>query len=383
MVRTKFTTLLVFVIILVSFLDNFAQLPLIAPFARSLGATPFLTGVLVAVYSLTNMLGNLVSGFFLDSFGRKAPVFGGLLLAGLSVFLYSLVSSPETLILVRGLHGLGGAILVPAVFTLAGDHFPRKKRGQQMGFIGATIAFSAIVAPPLSGIIRDSYGFGAVFRSVSALFLVTALVSSAFLEETYVRAEKSRHFPLLAMVNRHDLRPIYASGFVLTLTLGTITYYLPVLLESAGYASSTTGMAFGIFALSAALTMAGPPGKYFANRRFSAIALGLLLVAGSMLILPFSLSLPVVGTCMWVYGAGFGLMFPAMNSEIADKTQKPERGTAFSVFYAFYSLGVVVGPTVGGLIVSTGLGRYISPFHWSALVCGAGLLLFSPRLRGG
>ncbi|MEW6244063.1 MAG: MFS transporter [Bacillota bacterium] len=376
--KRRFTTLLLFVIILVSFLDNFAQLPLIAPFARYLGATPFLTGVLVAVYSFTNMLGNLLSGFFLDSFGRKAPVFGGLLVAGFSVFLYSLVSSPKALILVRALHGLGGAILVPAVFTLAGDHFPHEKRGQQMGFIGATIAFAAIVAPPLSGMIRDSYGFGAVFRAVSVLFVVTALVSSAFLEETYVRTGKSRYFPLLAMLNRQDLRPIYASSFVLTLTLGTITYYLPVLLESAGYGSSTTGMAFGIFALSAALTMAGPPGKYFADRRFSAIALGLVLVAGSMLVLPFSISLAVLGTCMWVYGAGFGLMFPAMNSEIADKTKKSERGTAFSVFYAFYSLGVVVGPTVGGLIVSTGLVQYISPFHWSALACFAGLLFFSP-----
>ena len=49
-------------VVFATFLDLFVQFPVVAPFARTLGAAPALVGLIVGVYSLTNLLGNLAAG---------------------------------------------------------------------------------------------------------------------------------------------------------------------------------------------------------------------------------------------------------------------------------------------------------------------------------
>ena len=46
-------------VVFVAFLDLFMQFPVIAPYARDLGATAALVGVVVALYSATNLVGNV------------------------------------------------------------------------------------------------------------------------------------------------------------------------------------------------------------------------------------------------------------------------------------------------------------------------------------
>ena len=68
-------------IVFVSFLDLFSQFPIVAPYARSLGAGPLLIGVSVATYDVANLLGNLVTPILLARWGSKRPlVFGALVM---------------------------------------------------------------------------------------------------------------------------------------------------------------------------------------------------------------------------------------------------------------------------------------------------------------
>ncbi len=61
-------------VIFVAFFDLFIQFPIVAPYAGSLGAAPALVGIIVAAYSATNLIGNLIAGLILDRWGRKGPV---------------------------------------------------------------------------------------------------------------------------------------------------------------------------------------------------------------------------------------------------------------------------------------------------------------------
>src|SRR5690606_33480125 len=45
-----------------------------------------------------------------------------------------------------------------------------------------------------------------------------------------------------------------------------------------------------------------------------------------------------------VFGAGFGLVFPASNALLADVAAPETRGLAFALFYAWFSVGTAVGP---------------------------------------
>src|SRR3954465_3326517 len=79
----------VYLIVFFSFFDLFSQLPVMSPFALSLGATPFLVGLAVGMYSFSNTIGNIISGFMTDKKGPYLILVIGIFASSLSLFLYS------------------------------------------------------------------------------------------------------------------------------------------------------------------------------------------------------------------------------------------------------------------------------------------------------
>lgn len=370
-------------VVLVGFFDNFSQFPIVAPYARSLGATPAVVGLVVAVYSATNLAGNLLAGHLLDLLGRKRLLVAGLVVAGTAVLLYAVVRSPAELIGVRAFHGLAAAILAPAAFTLLGDLFPGARRGRAMGSSSALIALAAMVAPAVSGVVRDRWGFAAVYALVGALFFATALAAVFFVGESYRPRQEARPSPglFLVLLRRGRLIVAYVAGTALAFGLGSLVTQLPLRLADLGYGGSQTGLAFSAFALTAMLMMAGPVARLGGPTRWRALAgWGLVLVGGALLVLPYPSGIAGIVGAMALYGLGFGLIFPSANARVADATQPGERGTAFGIFYAFYSVGVILGSTAAGAVADAGLA--LSPFHLGALVAWASAGYLLSRRKG-
>lgn len=381
----QLSTLAIAVVVLVSFFDNFSQFPVIAPYARSLGADPAVIGAVVAVYSATNLGGNVLAGYFLDRFGRKRLLVLGLLAAGSAVLLYATAQTPRQLMAVRGIHGLAAAILAPAAFTLLGDLFPKEKRGRVMGVNGALIALAAMVAPAVSGVIRDRWGFDAVFIAVAGLLLITAGLAHLLVRETH-RPDPANTPPprvLLTLLGRKPLLLSYLAALALPFGLGTLVTYLPLRLEDLGYHGAQIGAAFSAFALVALLVMASPASRAGDVRgRLGPTGLGLLFVGVSLPFLGASVRLEPVLASMALFGLGFGLIFPSANAQVADATRPAERGTAFGLFYAFYSLGVVLGATASGFLASQQWAPAFGPFLLAgviALLTGTTLLITGRR----
>ncbi|MDP8921464.1 MAG: MFS transporter, partial [Chloroflexota bacterium] len=57
-----------------------------------------------------------------------------------------------------------------------------------------------------------------------------------------------------------------------------------------------------------------------------------------------------VYAAMALVGLGFGLLFPAATALVADAGAPSRRGAAFGIFYAVYSLGVILGALASGLL---------------------------------
>src|SRR5690625_7730228 len=86
-------TRIIYIIIVVAFLDTFIQLPIITPYSLELGASYTLTGMIVAVYSFTNMIGNIVGGHWIDRFGRKKMLFTGIVTVFVALLFYPLAQN--------------------------------------------------------------------------------------------------------------------------------------------------------------------------------------------------------------------------------------------------------------------------------------------------
>src|SRR5699024_11326387 len=93
-----------YMIIIVSFLDTFVQLPIITPYAMSLGASYFMAGSIVAIYSLTNMLGNVVGGHWIDQYGRKRMLVTGMIGVAVILVFYTFVQNATQLFFILLFH---------------------------------------------------------------------------------------------------------------------------------------------------------------------------------------------------------------------------------------------------------------------------------------
>lgn len=365
------------VVVLVSFFDNFSQFPVIAPYARSLGAAPAIIGIAVAIYSATNLFGNVVAGYFMDRLGRKKPLIIGLLAAGGAVLMYGAAQTPLQLVVVRAVHGLAAAILAPAAFTILGDLFPKEQRGRAMGANGALIALAAMVAPAVSGVMRDRLGFQAVFVAVALLMLAAALVAQLLVPETHKpeARERPEGGVIRAILGRRALAVAYAAAVALTFGLGTIVTYLPLYLDDLGYGGAQTGAAFSAFALVALLIMVSPASRSASMvGRVAPMGIGLVFVGIGLLLMGIWPTLLAVLGFMALFGLGFGLIFPAANALVADATLPGERGTAFGIFYAFYSMGVVLGATTSGFVATQVWIPVFGPFAIAGLLALLGSL---------
>ncbi|MFN3366720.1 MAG: MFS transporter, partial [Exiguobacterium mexicanum] len=87
----KASAFVIYSIVFFAFFDLFAQLPVMSTFATSVGATPFIAGLVIAIYSLSNTFGNILSGIWTDRIGPIVILFVGLGLSSLSLLSYHLV----------------------------------------------------------------------------------------------------------------------------------------------------------------------------------------------------------------------------------------------------------------------------------------------------
>ena len=225
-------------VVLAVFLDLFVQFPTIAPFAEGLGASAALVGIIVAAYSVTNLFGNLGAGFVLDRWGRRLPIVVGLAITIVAVFSYSLVQTSEQLIAVRAMHGIGAAVLAPGAFSMIGDRAPSDRWGRAMGLTGALIAVAALVGPPAAGILRDTWGADAVFFVDSAVLLMTLITFLFIARDDVSAAQEGTSAPLIASheitVRKPALWSAYGATFAITVGIGALVAYLPLVLEEPG-----------------------------------------------------------------------------------------------------------------------------------------------------
>lgn len=361
-------------VVFVAFLDFFIGLPLVPTYADELGASAAMVGVIVAVYSITNLPGNIAAGYFLDRFGRRLPITTGLVITALALAGYAFADNEWQLLGVRALHGIAAAVLTPGAFAMLGDSTQQGQRARRMGRSAAGIAIAAVVGPASAGILADRIGYEPVFLIAAGLMAATAVVYVIGTRGVgEIRSEKdSADQTRVQGGGRLDAVGLgVASAVVVALTIGigTLATYMPLQVEELGEASRASGTAFTIYAVLALIMMVGVMGV-FGDRfnRLAIVAGGLLLFGAGLALMASNHELWAVFLGMGVVGLGFGLLFPAAAALVADSGGERHRGLAFGIFYAAYSLGVVAGAVMSGRLADAADGLTGTPYMIAAVI---------------
>ena len=385
----RLATLVVFV----AFFDFFVGLPLIPTYARDLGASVVMVGVIVGAYSVTNLCGNVAAGFFLDRFGRRWPMLIGLTATAVALVGYAAATNAESLLAVRGLHGLAAAVLTPGAFAMLGDATPREGRARTMGRSAAGIAVAAVAGPLFAGVVREVIGYEFVFFVAAGLMTATAIVywaatrRLAFASTNGVQqapdAQGLRERPR-EVLHRAGLLAASVAALALTVGIGTLSTYLPLHIEELGETASRSGAAFTVYAIMALIVMVGAVGA-IGDRygRLALVSAGLGVFGAGLMLMAATPALWAVFVGMAVIGLGFGLLFPAAAALVADSGGASRRGTAFGIFYGAYSLGVVIGAFMSGRLADASTGLTGAPYGVAGVVALISVVICLAAWRRG
>ncbi|WP_242916979.1 Bcr/CflA family multidrug efflux MFS transporter [Pontibacter liquoris] len=148
-------------------------LPGFPAIARDLQTTIAQVQLSLTSYLIGISVGQLVYGPLLDRFGRKNPLYIGLVIYIIASVGCALTRSPEALIGMRFLQAIGGCAGMVAAQALVRDIFPVNKTAQAFSLLTLVIAVSPMVAPTVGGYVTAAFGWHAIFV---ALAVITALI---------------------------------------------------------------------------------------------------------------------------------------------------------------------------------------------------------------
>ncbi|WP_281889403.1 MFS transporter [Paenibacillus sp. YYML68] len=360
------TAVWLYLFMFVAIFDLHAQYPILSPFAISLGAAPSFIGLILGVYSITHLPGNVLAGYGVDRYGSKIFILFSLITAGVLLLLQSHVDSPWQLLAIRSVSGFVLAFLSPACLSmLAKLARDRVQQGKLMSGNGMVHTLASVLSPAAGAYMVAQYGFELSFIVLGWGLIATGLLAWIFVKEVpaappvpvtsvphegMTATDKSGRLNAAGKPSIAQEEPMswlfFAIPLALSCSQGILFFELPLMKETQR-SIMTSGIFFSLVSLGSLVTLS----MLFLNKvnpllRVSFGTLCLALVFFGMSIrwsLPMSASLILIGMAK-------GIIFPAIASFLAVVTSSSRYGRIFSVLAISYSLGAFIGPIVAGQV---------------------------------
>ncbi len=383
------TAVWLYLFLFVAFFDLHAQYPMLTPFAVSLGAAPSFIGLVMGMYSLTHLPGNLIAGFAVDRRGSRLFIVFSLIGAGILLLFQARVTDPWQLLYIRSLSGFVLAFLSPACMSLlarlAKNHI---QQGKLMAGNGLVHTIASVVSPAAGAILAAKLGFSQSFALLGWILLITGILSFWFVKEPVPvphpdaegAAPRKPDSPGAAPKAASPNAQAPAAGgfswaiFVLPIGMacaqGILSFELPLRGTDAATIMST-GILFSIISLGSLVTLS----LLFLNRYLpylrTVIGVMLLAICYYGLASEWPVSILVL---LFVVGMAKGVIFPAMTSFLLQLSGPTRYGRTFSVLSISLSIGSFLGPVAAGAVRD-----YFSPYFISFLALMIALTLLFPR----
>jgi len=392
-------------------------LPILPQYAERFGASPLTIGVLVASFSMAQLVFAPIWGRLSDRIGRKPVLLISLFGTAIGSLLTGVAPSIALLFLGRIIDGASGASVSVAQAAVA-DVAPARDRARLMGLLGAAFGVGFVAGPAIGAVgalinPRVPFYIAAAISAVNALVAIRRLPETspqhggigheAFADGVEGSAELERAGSLDGPqpgtpfesetasvtageptrgaggrgVDRHSIIRLITVSFVGMVAFSGFEATFALLTDARyGLTLSGTAGVFTVIGLALVVVQVSLVGRV--NDRLgesptlraglTANAIGLLLLAvdGGWVTLVASLTFLVVGQ---------GLITPTLSSAVAGRAGR-ERGTWLGWQQSAGGLARIIGPiTAGALFEHIGVG---SPY-----VVGAVLALVALSLVPG
>lgn len=161
-------------------------LPGFAGIAKDLNTSVANVSMTLSSYFIGISAGQLLYGPLLDRFGRKRPLFIGLIVYILASLGCVFVTDIDTFIGLRFVQAVGSCAATVASVSMVRDLFPVKDIPKVFSMLMLVVGLSPMLAPTIGGYITADYGWHTVFFILMCMGIVILIASQIVLPNTYL-----------------------------------------------------------------------------------------------------------------------------------------------------------------------------------------------------
>ncbi|HEY5370755.1 MAG TPA: multidrug effflux MFS transporter [Hanamia sp.] len=151
-------------------------LPGFPDIARDLHTTIAHITLSITSFFIGISVGQMIYGPLLDKFGRKKPLYIGLVVYLVTSFACAYAPTANALIGIRFLQALGSCAGMVASRALVRDIFPVSENAKIFSLLMLVLAISPIIAPTLGGYMTALFGWQSIFFILTGLAAVTLVL---------------------------------------------------------------------------------------------------------------------------------------------------------------------------------------------------------------
>lgn len=341
------------------FFGLFIVLPVLSIYAVEMpDATPFLAGVVVGGYALTQAFFQVPFGLLSDKIGRKKTLFFGLVIFIIGSIICAMSESIYTLMLGRFLQGAGA--IGSVVSAMIADLVKEEQRAKAMAIMGGTIAMSFALAMLVAPIIGGAYGIDKLFWLTAILsilaigVLFTKVPNPPKIIHTYSEEEAQMHhvFKDKALVKMYITFLFHSS--IMTMAFFIIPLIMTQAINEGGFGWEKTelwkvylpALIFGLLAMGPA-TVFGE--KYGKGKQVFIISIVFILLGFVAMGFSGVSWLFIVGVVFFFIG--FNMFEPLLQSFVSKFAKVHQKGAALGVANTFAYVGIFVGGLLAGYMM--------------------------------
>lgn len=346
-------TIILSFIIASRFFGLFIVLPVISLYSHKLdGANDVLTGLIVGIYAIFQMIFSIPFGAISDKIGRKKTMFIGLIIFIIGCLICANANDIYTMLVGRILQGMGaiGGVATAMIADLTSE----KDRAKAMALMGGAIGLSFVVAIVSGSVIASFFGLGALFY-ISAILSVLCIVLLWFLpkEKAWQKQDK---IPFKEAFLSANLNKLYITCFLQKMLTSSTFMIIPLSFVNVFHKNSddlwiiySVAMFFGFLAMG----VGGVVGESKGKSKTILLSGVVLFFLSSLVFLSLNYYLFFLAVVM--YFIAFCLHEPIMQSSISKICKARQKGLVLGFSNSCGYFGSFLGAFLCGVFMHANL----------------------------
>lgn len=356
---------------------SMAGMRLAAPLlALKEGHSALSVGVLLALFSLSQVFLALPVGRYADKHGLVRPIGWGVIAATVGAILPVLLPHFAVLcaaaLLMGGASGITSIALQRHVGRLASGTTELKSL---FSWLALGPAISNFVGPVLAGLLidnagvwmggteADAHGFQAAFVGLAVLPIAAWFLVRHTVELPNPQPAANAVRPAVWNLLRNPtMRRLLVVNWLLSSCWDVHTFVVPVLGHERAFSASVIGAILGSFAVAAALVRLAIPILASQLQEWKVVTTSMLVTATVFAIYPFMPTPITMGVCSVVLGLALGAVQPMILSTLHQITPHALHGQALALRLMITNMSSVLMPMLFG---TAGVAAGVSVVFWT------------------